>query len=125
MSPAMLLGALHLAACGDSATHRTASTSIELPADVADDVYRGEAAQGRAIAFVRAGRLIVAQQNDGIVFALEPAHGDTPPLVLAIARDLAVDLADSQAAPDAALRTIVLARLPDQPAPDTVLLPLP
>ena len=61
---------------------------IDLPAEVADAVYTGHAPDARAIAFVSDGTLFVATQDRAIVYKLEPAHGDTPPLVLAIAEEL-------------------------------------
>lgn len=98
LTPLLVMSALRLAACGDVVGNGIASTPIDLPADVADAVYTGHKhghARGRnAIAFVREGRLFVVEQDQGIVFELEPANGDTPPLVMAIARELTTDLAD-------------------------------
>lgn len=75
--------------------HDATVSPIDLPVEVADEVYRGDEDPGdersRAIAFVREGRLFVVEPDARIVFALEPAQGDTPPLVMAIARDLAPD----------------------------------
>jgi hypothetical protein len=85
------LGALHLAS-GDIADGDVAVAPIDLPGDVADEVYEG--ARGRAIAFVREGRLFVVAPDPDIVFALEPAQGDTPPVVMAIARELVPDAAE-------------------------------
>jgi hypothetical protein len=62
--------------------------TIDLPAGVADAVYTGHAPDARAIAFVSEGRLFVTTQDPAIVYKLEPARGDTPPLVLAIAEEL-------------------------------------
>ncbi len=77
--------------------HEVAVSPIDLPVEVADDVYQGDEREGdelgQAIAFVREGRLFVVERDVDVVFALEPAQGDTPPLVMAIARDLARDLA--------------------------------
>lgn len=80
------IGALQFAS-GD-ADRDIAAVHIDLPPEVADEVYSG-VAPGRAIAFVQEGQLFVVDPDDDIIFALEPAHGDTPPLVMAIAPELA------------------------------------
>ena len=82
-----MICALQLAACGGD----PALTRIDLPVDVADAVYTGHAPDARAIAYVSEGRLFVTTHDSAIVYKLEPAHGDTPPLVLAIAADLTVE----------------------------------
>lgn len=89
--------------------HDAAVSPIDLPIEVVDEVYQGDERKsdelGRAIAFVRGGRLFVVDRDVDVVFALEPAQGDTPPLVMAIARDLAPELIRTQPA------TVVLANL--------------
>ncbi len=89
--------------------HDVAVSPIDLPVEVADEVYQGDERKGdelgRAIAFVREGRLFVVDRDVDIVFALEPAQGDMPPLVMAIARDLAPEYTGAQPAP------VVLANL--------------
>lgn len=83
--------------------HDVAVAPIDLPVEVADEVYQGDEPRGdeagRAIAFVREGRLFVVERDEDIVFALEPAQGDMPPLVMAIARDLVPEPARTQPAP--------------------------
>lgn len=88
LSSVFASGALQLAACGGTDTTGSMSRPVDLPSEVADLVYTGRPPEGRAIAFVRDGRLFVVAQDRGILFALEPAHGDTPPLVLAVAQEL-------------------------------------
>lgn len=85
-----------------SIDHDVAVAPIDLPVEVADEVYQGDESRvdevGRAIAFVREGQLFVMDYDEDIVFALEPAQGDSPPLVMAIARDLAPEIRQAQPA---------------------------
>jgi len=78
------MAALQLTGCGGDPPLKP----IDLPADVAEAVYTGHAPDARAIAFVSDGQLFVATHDRAIVYKLEPAHGDTPPLVLAVAEEL-------------------------------------
>jgi hypothetical protein len=88
ISSALLVpGALCLAACAEDVGHEVALQPIDLP----DEVFEGQAPRGREIAFVRHGRLFVLTRDERIVFTLEPANGDTPPLVMAVAREFAAD----------------------------------
>jgi hypothetical protein len=115
----LAFGALRLAACVD--TTIGASKPIQLPDEFANAVYTGHAGEGRAIAFVRNGQLFVADHDRGITFALEPAHGDTPPMVLAIAEEL---VTESKYGGGGQAITLTSSRR-DQPAPGVTFLGAP
>ncbi len=98
LSPLAILlgGALHF--LGDDVADQNAGApidlpSIDLPRDMAGEVYSSEKT-GRAIAYVREGRLFVVARDEGIVFALEPARNDMPPVVMAVARELVSDVTE-------------------------------
>jgi hypothetical protein len=104
--PLALLGALYF--FGDDVADREPMAPIDLPRDLAHEVYSSDRT-GRAIAYVREGRLFVVARDEGIVFALEPARDDMPPLVMAVARELAPEVTEPGASATVVLTDLKLA----------------